>query len=184
MGTASRWSASEEGKEVKAAITAIMANVAVAPRVGTMVALRCTALRGRLLCTALRGTLRCTAFRRTLLCTARRGTLLCTAFRRTLLCTALRGTLMRTAAPESCLASRTEAVAVSCKARLGSPHIRYRVTAEPEGIMSAGVADRLGCRRAPGRGVGQQSEHRDCCEPNASQLNIFHLTRSLCDPYA
>jgi hypothetical protein len=142
---------------VEAAIMVIMAIVAVVACVRTVVALMCAAVRDTLRCAALRGTL---------------------------MCAALRGTLMRTAARESCLAFRTEAVPVSCKARLGSPDIRYRVTAEPEGIMSAGIADCLGRRRAqiPGHAIGQQSEHHDCREPYASLLNIFHLARSLCDP--
>ena len=124
----------EEREEVEGAITVIMANVAVAARVGTIAPLMCTALRG---------------------------------------------TLMRTAARKSYLALRTEAVPVACKARLGSPDIRYRVTAEPEGIMSAGIANCLGRRRSqiPGRGTGQQSEHHDCCKPNASQFDLLHLAR-------
>jgi hypothetical protein len=107
------------------------------------------------------------------------------AFRGTLICTAVRGPLMLTANRESCLAFRSEAVPVSCKASLGSSSIRYRVTAEPEGIMRAGIADCLSRRRAqkiPGHGVDQQTEPHDCCEPNASHLNILHLARSLCDP--
>jgi hypothetical protein len=69
---------------------------------------------------------------------------------------------------------------VSCKARLGSRDIRYGVAAEPEGILSTGVAGRLSVRGAkiPGHCGGQHSEHHDCCEPNTSGWNISHLTQS------
>jgi hypothetical protein len=163
----------------------IMAIVAVVARVGAVVALMCAAFRGGLLRAAFRSSrLLCAAFRSRLLCAGFRSRLLCAAFWSRLLCAAFRDALMRTAARESRLALRTEAVPVSCKARLGSPDIRYRVTAEPEGIMSASIAYCLGRRRAriPGHGIGQQSEHDDRCEPNASHLNIFHLARSLYDP--
>src|SRR5579871_1346944 len=145
-------------------MAAVMAIGGVVACGGSVAALRRTALRG----TFLRA-----AFRRTLLCAALRGMLPCTA---------LRGTLMLAAARESCLALRTEAAPVSCQARLGTPDIRYRVTAEPEGVMSARIADRLGRRLAQRHGAGQQPERHDCCEPGVSGLNIFHLARSLCDP--
>ena len=112
---------------MEAAITVITAIVAVVARVGTVAAL--SAVRGRLIFSAVR---------------------------RALICTAVGGTLMLIAARESYLAFRTEAAPVSCEARLGSPDIRYRVTAEPEGIMSAGIANCLGRRRGqvPGHGIG------------------------------
>jgi hypothetical protein len=76
---------------------------------------------------------------------------------------------------------------VPCKARLGLRDIRYGVAAEPESIVSAGVAGRLSvCRaRIPGHCAGQQSEHYDCCEPKTSGRYIVHLAQSSqpsCDP--
>src|SRR5262249_51243294 len=144
----------------------------------------CTAVRGTLICTAIRGALICIAIRGALICAAACGTLICTALRGALTGTAGCGTLMLAAARKSCLAFRTEAAPLPCKARLGSPNIRYRVTAEPEGIMSAGIANCLGRCRAQIAGHGQQSERHDCCEPNASHLNVLHIARSLCDPHA
>src|SRR5579884_4034798 len=163
-------------------MAAVMAIGGVVACGGSVAALRRTALRGTFLRTALRGSLLRAAFRGSLLRAALRRTLLCTALRGMLPCTALRGTLMLAAARESCLALRTEAAPVSCQARLGTPDIRYRVTAKPEGVMSARIADRLGRRLAQRHGAGQQPERHDCCEPAVSGLNIFHLARSLCDP--
>src|SRR5215831_12843879 len=91
---------------------------------------------------------------------------------------------IRTAGREGCPTKRTKTAPVFCEAPLGSRYVRDRVAAEPESVVRAGLAGGLGRCRADIRGhrTGQQSEHHDCCEPNISGLNVFHLAQILMWP--
>ena len=85
---------------------------------------------------------------------------------------------MRPAARHGGPAQRAEVAPVFHQAGLGARHIRNGIVAEPERIVGAGLAGRLGRRGADicRHQDGQRSEQRNRREPHASGLSIIHLT--------
>jgi hypothetical protein len=81
------------------------------------------------------------------------------------------------AAPEGSPAQRTEAGLIPGKTRLRFPDVRHGVAAQPESVVGAGFAGRLGRGRADRQsaGGGQQAERNDGREPDKYTLNMLHL---------
>jgi hypothetical protein len=95
-----------------------------------------------------------------------------------------------TAGREGRFAERAEAVAIAGKASLRSLNVGYGVTAEPEGVVRAGLPDCVGHSRAEmsGHRGGQQCEgnyrHETDRETDRTCLDIVHHAQSLCHAHS